>query len=432
VVNAPTLAGSSFLADAARGMGINALGQGVGVATGLQDKFSWASVASAGAVAGVSGATGIFGPRTMASGVGGTILSAAGSLAGAAARSLVTGTNFGDNIIAVLPDVIGSTLGNMIVSAMDGSESSGRDEAKEKLADLAVKEQIDAQVIANKDSQALAASSPSPGGDFYPPTLALLPTMISGFGQTESVSPILASQSTDPAQRSVIQRILDGEEPGDIIRLGQYTRGLRPGQPISVAAANLLQTAWLLNADKPIFIGGGGDGYSLGLTNIVGPYARNRQGGGNFIIHSSGERAEVAVEIAYALGKPIIIVGHSWGAYSAMYVARYAISRGIPVDLLATIDPVTGGGRMQMTRPTVSSINAGVRDWINVRATGYQTSSGNGDWVAGVGGRMDANLQRTARHYYEAPVAHADFGAMMRRGNVEGRIGEIYAARRRR
>jgi hypothetical protein len=43
---------------------------------------------------------------------GATILG--GALAGAAARSLIKGDSFGDNLIAVLPDVIGSTIGNMI------------------------------------------------------------------------------------------------------------------------------------------------------------------------------------------------------------------------------------------------------------------------------------------------------------------------------
>jgi hypothetical protein len=35
-------------------------------------------------------------------------------VAGAAARSLVTGTSFGDNLIAALPSVIGSTIGGSI------------------------------------------------------------------------------------------------------------------------------------------------------------------------------------------------------------------------------------------------------------------------------------------------------------------------------
>lgn len=43
------------------------------------------------------------------------------ALAGAAARSLVTGTSFGDNILAVLPDVIGTTVGRLAARAVAGS-----------------------------------------------------------------------------------------------------------------------------------------------------------------------------------------------------------------------------------------------------------------------------------------------------------------------
>jgi hypothetical protein len=119
----------AFVNDAAQGILGNVLTQGIGVATGLQDKFSWAGVATAGIVAGVSGAV----TRGLTPNKAGATPSfeavqagsAVGAVAGAAARSLITGTNFGDNLIAVLPDVIGSTIGNMLVGSVQGSGSKG-------------------------------------------------------------------------------------------------------------------------------------------------------------------------------------------------------------------------------------------------------------------------------------------------------------------
>lgn len=55
---------------------------------------------------------------------------AAGALAGAATRSLIDGTDFGDNILATLPDVIGSTIGNAIgakIAAQTADKRSNSD-----------------------------------------------------------------------------------------------------------------------------------------------------------------------------------------------------------------------------------------------------------------------------------------------------------------
>jgi hypothetical protein len=48
----------------------------------------------------------------------GLLSGAAGSIAGAATRSAIEGSNFGDNIIATLPDVIGSTIGNAVAGGI--------------------------------------------------------------------------------------------------------------------------------------------------------------------------------------------------------------------------------------------------------------------------------------------------------------------------
>jgi hypothetical protein len=144
VVKLGTAVGSSAFAkvagDVVRGALGNAITQGVATATGLQDKFDWTGVAVGGVVGGAIGVAN----RTMAAnGIGavnGTpqarartignyanqgLSGAAGALAGAATRSLLTGTDFGDNIAATLPDVIANTIGNIVAGGI-AAESAAR------------------------------------------------------------------------------------------------------------------------------------------------------------------------------------------------------------------------------------------------------------------------------------------------------------------
>jgi YD repeat-containing protein len=116
----------NLIADVALNVAANVATQGIAVATGLQDKFDWAGVAASGvgsAVGAAAGASG-FGGRQL----NGIFSNAVGGFAQAATRSLITGTSFGDNILAVLPDVIGSTLGNWIADRVQGSGGSDMEE----------------------------------------------------------------------------------------------------------------------------------------------------------------------------------------------------------------------------------------------------------------------------------------------------------------
>ncbi|WP_197279280.1 LysM peptidoglycan-binding domain-containing protein [Novosphingobium sp. AAP1] len=82
--------------------------QGIGVATQLQVDFDWAGVAGAALGAGLSG-------QVKVGAFGGNVLrNMAGGLANAASRSVINGTDFGDNIVAALPDVIANTIGNLV------------------------------------------------------------------------------------------------------------------------------------------------------------------------------------------------------------------------------------------------------------------------------------------------------------------------------
>ena len=119
------LPGARFGTAIARGALGSAISQGIGVATGLQSKFDFAGVAVAGVVHGIGAWASASlpghalyndaGQLTRSATIGNQAMSgAASAVAGAAARSLLTGTGFGDNVMAVLPDVIGSTIGQMI------------------------------------------------------------------------------------------------------------------------------------------------------------------------------------------------------------------------------------------------------------------------------------------------------------------------------
>lgn len=115
--------GAGLGANIARGVGGNLVTQGIGVATGLQSRFDWAGVAAAGASAIAGFAAGrAVGRQTSVEGIiaGRAVAVSARTIAGAAARSLIDGTSFGDNIMAVLPDAIGQTIGDIVSDALTG------------------------------------------------------------------------------------------------------------------------------------------------------------------------------------------------------------------------------------------------------------------------------------------------------------------------
>ena len=110
-------AASPLVQGAARGVLGNALTQGIGAATGLQSKFNWVGVATAGIGGGVGSALG--GGNMWGRAASGM----AGGIAAAAGESLLTGNSFGDTLMSSLPSIIGNTIGNM---AADAVASGGR------------------------------------------------------------------------------------------------------------------------------------------------------------------------------------------------------------------------------------------------------------------------------------------------------------------
>ncbi|WP_298333308.1 LysM peptidoglycan-binding domain-containing protein [uncultured Erythrobacter sp.] len=115
----------------ARGALSSAITQGIGVATGLQDKFSFAGVAAAGVAAGVGNLlggklkplSGDGAERTLKNIAGHIAVGAARSIASAATRSAIEGSSFSRALQAGLPDVIGQVVGQAIGGALTGPPS---------------------------------------------------------------------------------------------------------------------------------------------------------------------------------------------------------------------------------------------------------------------------------------------------------------------
>jgi hypothetical protein len=139
----------------ARGAVSSAIAQGIGVITGLQDKFSWAGVAAAGVGAGVGqfvAGTKLAGAIGARSALAGDIfISGADAIGNAATRSLIEGTDFGDNIAAALPDVIGGAIGRWIggggFSRMSEAARMRAEAADTKVDPLTIKPMNDRIVV---------------------------------------------------------------------------------------------------------------------------------------------------------------------------------------------------------------------------------------------------------------------------------------------
>ena len=73
--------------------------------------------------------------------------------------------------------------------------------------------------------------------------------------------------------------------------------------------------------------------------------------------HDSRAHIQMLMALYYAAGQRIALVGHSWGGASAY---KAALKSAAPVDLLATLDPVSVFPLGERQRP------ANVRRWVNV------------------------------------------------------------------
>lgn len=110
-----------------RAMTSSALSQGIGSKLGLQDKINWAGVAGAGVAATISPIRATNPDGSINQIATSAITGMARNVANAATRSLIEGSDFGDNIVSALPDTIAQTIVDLVGSAVKGGkENSGR------------------------------------------------------------------------------------------------------------------------------------------------------------------------------------------------------------------------------------------------------------------------------------------------------------------
>lgn len=178
------------------------------------------------------------------------------------------------------------------------------------------------------------------------------------------------------------------------------------------------------NVNRPIFIGGGGEGYTVAgqdLTEAVEPYAKDPSRGGNFYTHFHDRQVREAIRATHAARKPIILIGHSWGGSDAIGAARWARGEEITVDLLITIDPV---GQPRALIWSTGAYKGIARHWVTVIA--HKPGVQAGDPVAVAWGKTPMGIQGHAnRVIHDANAGHADFRRMMRTAQADSLIAGV-------
>jgi LysM domain len=197
--------------------------QGVAVATKLQDKFSFTSVAAAGVAAGVAAVVSqnIGGAAkyndageltARASGINRLISGVAGSIAGGATRSAIDGTNFGDNIIATLPDVIAS-LFNYGLEELSGGDPNNAGLAMANHEDSHV---ADTPQPGTNDSSSAQATTDVAGAVTTADQSDLIPGALAGldFGPFRGIAIDPDTAILTPAERTAkAERTAQAEAP---------------------------------------------------------------------------------------------------------------------------------------------------------------------------------------------------------------------------
>lgn len=126
--------------------------------------------------------------------------------------------------------------------------------------------------------------------------------------------------------------------------------------------------------------------------------------------HNQRRQIIATVSEAKAANPRLVVnlVGHSWGAATAVKVVNELSKRGLDIDLLITIDPVC---RRKL------GVDSAVTRWINVNAAPATSNGWDGDNYATLGGKWGHWPTRcSARHgnaeHCDAPFHHNEFTAL--------------------
>ncbi|GAU06915.1 Rhs family protein [Burkholderia stabilis] len=183
---------------AAQGAARSVATQGIGVVTGLQDRFDWKGVAASAIASGVGYGVGEqVGKVVIGAGVGAGVgrfaSGVAGGLSAGVASTLVRGGSLGRNIGAIAADAVAVTVGNMVASRMASQPTS---------TELRTQQAIDAM-----NGQILPGGVGSAGTGFVPANASYI-----RFDNSPSASAAMALANYDsPAgiEQARAQRIAD-------------------------------------------------------------------------------------------------------------------------------------------------------------------------------------------------------------------------------
>jgi LysM repeat protein len=187
--------GHDLAATVARGVVSNVITQGVELATHMQSNFDWAGVAGAAAGAAASYLTGEAFTKTSDAGevahVGAqwsTLAAQSGAslIANAATRSLIDGSDFGDNVLAALPDAIAQTVSNIFSAAMNGEFNDVKGDKEADAANIVAAKEADAAALVASKEYASTASAPSASASGYFSADTSVPDLL---GSTMLMSP---------------------------------------------------------------------------------------------------------------------------------------------------------------------------------------------------------------------------------------------------
>jgi pimeloyl-ACP methyl ester carboxylesterase len=169
-----------------------------------------------------------------------------------------------------------------------------------------------------------------------------------------------------------------------------------------------------------IFIGGSCDRFSRIVFNYRNVFSRKYPRHVTYYFeYDQLKEILVTVLAATAEQQPVSIhlVGHSWGAVTAIKAANQLAEKGVNVDQVITIDPV---GRRRI------SVTANATAWINVNAAPATSNGWNGDYYAMLGGKWGDWPRGKAKVHYWAPCHHNEFASLLECVALDGECALNY------
>lgn len=208
--------------------------------------------------------------------------------------------------------------------------------------------------------------------------------------------------------------------PGDQIRTLGSTKIFRENNKrsypnVQERVVTLIADPFVSDAAIVIFIGGCLDRYSQIVSSYRKSFRLQNPHHTTFCFEHDQPEEIISAVITAKTGTvvtSISLIGHSWGAITAIKVANGLAEKGIIVDQVITIDPVA--------RRRISVGSSSTR-WINVNAAPAISNGWNGDYYATLGGKWGDWPRDKATVHYWAPCHHNEFASLVEYVSVHGK-----------